>query len=124
MIALERDPLHKNAALIRALLVGHFKKVDYLICGDVLGPLTETKVLEPVMFQIVIASGDWVEEHPERARDIPAYTLAGLESGGRAYKNLRAAKPGVKHKLLDELLVRYENNTLKQWNAEHPCRPK
>ena len=27
-------------------------------------------------------------------------------------------------KLMDELLVRYENNTLKQWNAEHPCRPK
>ena len=124
VLALEREPLHKNAALIRAFLVGHFKKVDYLICGDVLGPLTETKVLEPVMFQIVIASGDWVEEHPERAKDIPAYTLAGLESGVRAYKNLRAAKPGVRHKLMDELLVRYENNTLKQWNAEHPCRPK
>jgi len=124
VLALEREPLHKNAALIRAFLVGHFKKVDYLICGDVLGPLTETKALEPVMWQIVIASGDWVEEHPERARDIPAYTLAGLESGVRAYKNLRAAQPRVKHKLMDELLVRYENNTLKQWNAEHPCRPR
>jgi hypothetical protein len=124
VLALEREPLHKNAALIRAFLVGHFKKVDYLICGDVLGPLTEAKALEPVMFQIIIASGDWVEEHPERARDISAYTLAGLESGVRAYKNLRAAKPGLKHKLMDELLVRYENNTLKQWNAEHPCRPK
>jgi hypothetical protein len=124
VLALEREPLHKNAALIRALLVGHFKKVDYFICGDVLGPLTEAKALEPVMFQIVIASGDWVEEHRERARNISEYTLAGLESGVRAYKNLRTAKSGVKHKLMDELLVRYENNTLKQWNAEHPCRPK
>ena len=124
VLALEREPLHKNADFIRPFLVGHFKKVDYLICGDVLGPLTEAKALEPVMWQIVIASGDWVEEHPERARDIPAYTLAGLESGVRAYKNLRAAKPAVKHKLMDELLVRYENKTLKQWNAEHPCRPK
>jgi len=114
----------QNAAFIRAFLVGHFKKVDYLICGDVLGALTETKALEPVMWQIVIASGDWVEEHPERARDIPAYTLAGLESGVRMYKNLRAVKPGVKHKLMDELLVRYENNTLNQWNAEHPCRSR
>jgi hypothetical protein len=34
------------------------------------------------------------------------------------------AKPGVKHTLMDELLVRYEKNTLKQWNAEHPCRPR
>ena len=124
VLALEREPLHKNAALIRASVLGHFKKVDYLLCGDVLGPLTEAKTLEPIMFQIVIASGDWVEEHPERARDISAYTLAGLESGVRAYKNFRAAKPGTKHKLMDELLLRYENNTLKQWNALHPCRPR
>ena len=124
VIALEREPLHKNATLIRTLLVAHFKKVDYLICGDVLGPLTKTKVLEPVMWQIVIASGDWVEDHPERARDITAYTLAGLESGVRAYKNLRAVKPGVKHELMDRLLVIYDNNTLKQWNAAHPCRPR
>ena len=124
VLALEREPLHKNATLISTLLVAHFKKVDYLICGDVLGPLTETKVLEPVMWQIIIASGDWVEEHPERARDIAAYTLAGLESGVRAYKNLRAVKPGVKHKLMDQLLVMYDNNTLKQWNAAHPCRPR
>jgi hypothetical protein len=124
VLALEREPLHKNAAFMRPLLIGHFKKVDYLICGDVLGPLTEAKALEPLMWQIIIASGDWVEEHPERARDIAAYTLAGLESGVRAYKNLRAAKPGVEHKLMDDLLVRYENGTLKQWNAEHPCRPK
>jgi hypothetical protein len=124
VLALEREPLHKSADFIRPLLLGHFKKVDYLICGDVLGPLTEAKALRPIMWQIIIASGDWVEENPERARDIPAYTLAGLESGVRAYKNLRASKPGVKHKLMDELLGRYENGTLKQWNAEHPCRPK
>jgi hypothetical protein len=124
VLALEREPLHQNADFLRPLLLGHFKKVDYLICGDVLGPLTGAKALEPVMWQIVIASGDWVEEHPERARDITAYTLAGLESGVRAYKNLRATKPGVKHKVMDDLLVRYENGTLKQWNAEHPCRPK
>ena len=124
VIALEREPLHKNADFIRPLLIGHFKKVDYLICGEVLGPLTEAKALEPVMWQIVIASGDWVEEHPKRARDISAYTLAGLEGGVRAYKNLRTVKPGVKHTLMEELLAKYENNTLKQWNAEHPCKPK
>ena len=51
VLALEREPLHKNADFIRPLLIGHFKKVDYLICGDVLGPLTEAKALEPVMWQ-------------------------------------------------------------------------
>jgi hypothetical protein len=124
VLALEQEPLHKNATLVRTLLVAHFKKVDYLICGDVLGPLTKSKVLEPVMWQIVIASGDWVEEHPERASDTGAYTLAGLESGIRAYKNVRAVKPQVKRELMDELLVMYHNNTLKQWNAQHPCRSR
>jgi hypothetical protein len=124
VLALEREPLHKNADFIRPFLIGHFKKVDYSICGDVLGPVAGVKALDPVMWQIIIASGDWVEEHPEHPRDISAYTLAGLESGVRAYKNLRAVKPAVKHKLMDELLARYENGTLKQWNAEHPCRPR
>jgi hypothetical protein len=124
VLALEREPLHKNADFIRPLLIGHFKKVDYLICGSVLGPLTEAKALQPVMWQIIIASGDWVEEHPGREREIPAYTLAGLESGVRAYRSLRAVKPEVRHRLMDELLVRYENNTLKQWNADHPCRAR
>src|SRR5947209_8294781 len=124
VVAVEREPLHRNADVIRPFLIGHFKKVDYIICGNVLGPLTEAKALRPVMWQIIIASGDWVEEHPDRARDISAYTLAGLESGVRAYKNLLAVKPGAKHKLMDELLARYQNNTLRQWNAEHPCRPR
>ena len=124
VLALEQEPLHTNADLVRTFLIAHFKKVDYLICGDVLGPLAGNKVLEPVMWQIVIGSGDWVEEHPKRASDIGAYTLAGLESGVRAYKSLRAVKPRVQHKLMDELLVMYQNNTLKQWNAQHPCRPR
>jgi hypothetical protein len=90
VLALEREPLHKNAALIRALLVGHFKKVDYLICGDVLGPLTETKVLGPVMFQIVIASGDWVEAHPERATDPCVYPRRARKRSSRLQKPSRS----------------------------------
>jgi hypothetical protein len=124
VLALEQEPLHKNATPVRDMLAAHFKKVDYLICGDVLGPLTKSKALEPVMWQIVIASGDWVEENPERAGDIDAYTLAGLESGVRAYKNLRTVKPRAKHELMEELVLRYDSNTLQQWNAEHPCRPR
>src|SRR4051794_7463747 len=63
VLALEREPLHQNAEFTRPFLIGHFKKVDYIICGGVLGPLTEAKALQPIMWQIIIASGDWVEEH-------------------------------------------------------------
>jgi hypothetical protein len=81
VLALEKEPLHRNAALVRAMLLAHYKPMDYSICGQVLGPLTDHKELAPVMWQIVIGAGDWVEQHPNRARDIDAYTLAGLESG-------------------------------------------
>jgi hypothetical protein len=124
VLALEQEPLHQNALLVREVLVIHFRKVDYLICGDVLGPLTESEAMEPVMWQIVIASGDWVEEHPGRAKDIDAYTLAGLESGVRTYKSLRAVQPETRHELMEELAVMYESGRLEQWNAEHPCRPQ
>lgn len=124
VLALEQEPLHKNADSVRGLLMAHYKSVDYLICGDVLGPLSRTKTLEPVMFQIIIASGDWVEANPDRGGDIDAYTLAGLESGVRTYRNLLKAKPRAKHKLMDELLSLYESGELNQWNLAHPCRPK
>jgi len=124
VLALEQEPLHENATPVRGLLVAHFKTVEYLLCGGVLGPLTKSKLLEPVMWQIVIASGDWVEEHPERASDIDAYTFAGLESGVRTYKSLRAAKPRVKDELMDKLLPMYDNATLKQWSTEHSCEPR
>lgn len=122
VLSLEEEPLHKNAEQIRLLLAGYYKKVDYIICGNVLGPLSGSKKHAAVMWQIIIASGDWVEANPERATDIDAYTLAGLESGVRAYKNLLKVRPKDKHRLLDELLARYESNTLNQWNLEHPCR--
>lgn len=124
VVALEEQPLHENAAGVRGLLIAHYKTVDYLICGNVLGPLSKSKSLEPVMFQIIIASGDWVESHPDRAGDIDAYTLAGLESGVRTYRNLLKMKPNAAHKLMDELLALYERANLIQWNLEHPCRPK
>lgn len=124
VLALEQQPLHENAEGVRGLLMAHYKNVDYLICGDVLGPLSKSRTLEPVMFQIIIASGDWVEANPDRADDIDAYTLAGLESGVRTYKNLLKEKPRAKHKLMDELLSLYESRNLNQWNVAHPCRPK
>jgi hypothetical protein len=122
--ALEDQPLHENADLARAILLAHYEKdVDYVICGDVLGPLTKREDLGPVLGQVVIASGDWVEGHPDRATDIDAYTLAGLEGGVRAYRRLREAKPSIKpFKLMEVLSRELDAGTLPDWNLAHPCR--
>ena len=108
VLALEEQPLHENATLLRAMLVGHYKAVDYIVCGDLLGSIAGKEPLEPVMWQVIIASGDWVEAHPDQARDIDAYTLAGLEAGARTYRNL---------------LKDYDAGKLPAWNKAHPCRP-
>jgi hypothetical protein len=124
VVALEQEPLHKNAELIRGLLLVHYKEdVDYIICGDVLGPLAQDKKVAPVMFQIVIASGDWVEANPQQAKDIDAYTLAGLESGVRTYRHLLEKDPTAKNDLLEGLAKQFDANTLSAWNKAHPCRP-
>lgn len=124
VVALEQEPMHSNAQFVRALLLVHYKDdVDYIICGDVLGPLAQNKKLEPVMFQIVIASGDWVEANPKQAKDIDAYTLAGLESGVRAYRNLLKLDPTVKDDMMEGLAKQFDANTLSDWNKAHPCRP-
>jgi hypothetical protein len=120
----EEDPLSKTAKQVRPILMAHFKEVDYIICGDVIGPLMESKkgAHQIIAWQIIFGSGDWVEQHPERSEDIDAYTLAGLESGLRAYAAVLKTKPKVRVKLLDELLGLYENDDLQSWVDEHPCR--
>ena len=123
VVALEQQPRHANAEAIRALLVVHYKEVDYIICGDVLGPLMGKEALQPIAWQMVIASGDWVEANPKQAKDIDAYTLAGLESGVRAYRALLALDPGVQDDALDALVKEYDAHTLPDWNKAHPCRP-
>jgi hypothetical protein len=123
VIALEEQPKHEHADLVRAVMMAHYEKVDYLICGDaVLGKLMEDKKLVPIAFQMIIASGDWVEAHPGQAKDIDAYTLAGLESGVRAYRNLLKADANARNATLDGLVKEYEANTLSAWNKAHPCR--
>lgn len=122
----EKEPLSKTARQIRPILMAHYKQVDYLICGDVLGPLmaSKKKAHQAIAWQIVFASGDWVEQHPERANDIDAYTLAGLESGLRAYATVLKTKPKVRMKLLEKLLDLYKNDRLQSWVKDHPCRAK
>ena len=121
----ETEPLGKRAEFVRPLLMAHYEPVDYLICGQVLGPLFSSKkeVHEIVAWQIIFASGDWVLQNPDQSKDIHAYTLAGLESGLRTYKLIREKKPRkVRTKMLEKLLERDENGTLEQWVRENPCK--
>jgi hypothetical protein len=122
----EREPLSEKAAEIQPILAAHFKAVDYIICGDVLGPLfdSENDLHHIIGWQIIFGSGDWVEQHSEEADDIDSYTLAGLESGLRAYATALEQNSRAQSELLDELLNLYNNHQLQGWSDNHPCRPE
>ena len=121
----EREPLSQEVDEIQGILVAHFRAVDYIICGDVLAPLfnSDNDIHQIIAWQIIFGSGDWVEQHPEQADNIDAYTLAGLESGLRAYATALNQNSRAQSDLLDELLALYKNGQLQGWADDHPCRP-
>ncbi len=116
----EQNPLSDEAQQNRGILLAHFEPVDYIVCGFILGPLSESEnpAHEAIMMQIIFASGDWVEENPENASDIDAYTLAGLESGLRAYEIALKEEPSSQHPVLDNLA----QTGASEFNQEYPCR--
>jgi hypothetical protein len=75
-------------------------------------------------WQIIFSSGDWVEQHPEQADDIDSYTLAGLESGLRAYAIALRQNLRIQSDLMDKLLDLFNDDLLQGWSDKHPCRPE
>ena len=122
----ERNPLGSDTRKIRPVLSVHFEAVDYVVCLDQIGPLLDAKnhALEAVFWQIVFGSGDFVEQHPDQAKDKLAYMLAGLESGLRSYEVVLREKPKAHHVLLDKLLSLRKEGRLVDFVNEHPCDQK
>lgn len=119
----EGNPLSRGAKKIRPVLAVHFEAVDYIVCLDQIGPLLDTKneAHEAVFWQVVFGSGDFVEQHPELAKDKFAYMVAGLQSGLRSYENLLRDKPKARHVLLDKLVALQNEGRLVEFVTEHPC---
>ena len=122
----EREPLSEKAGEIQPILAAHFKAVDYIICGDVIGPLfdSDNDLHHIIGWQIIFGSGDWVEKHPDQSDDIDSYTLAGLESGIRAYATAIKQNSRIQSDLMDKLLDLFNDDQLQNWSDEHPCRPE
>src|SRR5262245_48496358 len=99
----EHAPLAPDAKKIRPVLAVHFEAVDYVLCLDQIGALLDSKneAHEAVFWQVVFGSGDFIEQHPEQAKDKFTYMMAGLESGLRAYEILLHEKSDTRLELLD-----------------------
>ena len=123
----EMNPLAKDVKKnVRPVLAVHFEPLDYSVCLDQIGALLHTKneVHEAVFWQVVFASGDFVEQYPDRAKEKFAYMRAGLESGLKIYDNLLPKNPKARLELLDKLLVLRNEGRLLEFIREHPCDEK
>jgi hypothetical protein len=76
----EQNPLGEAAVKIRPVLMAHFEAVDYRVDVALIKPLLNSKTdLHTALFwQVVFGCGDFVEQHPEQAKEWSAYTEAGL----------------------------------------------
>ncbi len=123
VLAVERDPLGKNAEIIRPGLMIYFWDVDYIVCVDQLVPVIRSKRDEHklVWYQLIFGSGDFVLQNPTRATDQYAYTLAGLESALRVYRAILVEHPKARLAFLDELVTLHDEGRLGEHVKAHLC---
>jgi hypothetical protein len=126
MLDHESDPLAPEAKTkLAPILLAHFEDVPFNVCLDQVPGLTEEGELgKALLWQMVFASGVFIEEHPERAGDREAYMLAGLESAVRAYRNVREKNPRRTIGLFETLDAMEQKGSLVEHVRAHPCQPK
>ena len=126
VIAAEQDLLGEAGEKTRPVLAVYFDDVDYDVCLDLVGSLLDTKdkLSDAVFWQFVFATGDFVVQHPDQAKEKYAYLLAGLESALRSYEHVREKKPVAKVDFLDHLIALRNEGHLGEHVRSHMCEKK
>ena len=110
---LEEDPLSESAAANRAWVVSWIHEVpDFRVkvCLDLIEPLLLSfgKSKDPLHaalgMQLMISGTAFMFEHPERASDDVAVSLAGLTGVLRAYERVVVVQPTSRNEFLDKLI--------------------
>ncbi|HEX8649265.1 MAG TPA: hypothetical protein VF708_00370 [Pyrinomonadaceae bacterium] len=114
---LENDPLNKDAPDLSAWLVKFLVDVPDIsvpICTAVLGDYSKIKgdYAPTISAQLLFSEARFIIEHTEQANDKYQIYLAGVEGVLRTYENIKKAKPKVKIKPLEELLLKQQAGQL------------
>jgi len=120
---LERDPLVENATATRQWLrewIIEVPDIRVYVCDDLLGhglgdnyPYSREVTLQATFSAAVFAI-----EHQDRARDVMAQYLAGVEGALRAHEVLAKSQPDAKSAFLDGLLAKRDRGEL----ADHVAK--
>ena len=117
---LENDPLNKDAKDLSARLLKFLIDVPDIvvpICTAVLGDYSKIKgdYAPTISAQLMFSEAKFIMEHQEQAKDHHQIYLAGVEGVIRTYGNIKKAKPKVKIKPLEELLVKQQGGQLSEF---------
>lgn len=115
--ALEQDPLDKENKKGREWALAWVIQVPDLtikLCTDLLGPVAGSKknYSSELIAQLIISSAAFAIEHPDKATNDNAVSLAGVEGTLKAYEAILKEKPKARHEFLDELLQKRDKGEL------------
>lgn len=122
--ALEVDPLNEAARDSRRWLVAWLSEIPDIsvqMCPALLGESFEVnkKYAAELALQQSLSSAAFIIEHPERANDKLAVSLAGVEGVFKAYERILAQKPKAHFKSLDALIEAKSRGTLESIVAQN-----
>jgi hypothetical protein len=108
------DPALKDDREWALLWLVQVPDITAEVCTAPLGEFMKKKYKysPEITIQLTFASGVFVIEHPDQAKDRQAQFLAGVESALKAYQSILKTKPDAKSKALDELLEIQQNSKL------------
>ena len=106
---LESNPLAEDSKELRKWALTWFidhPELDFSVCTEFLAPLLKSQhpYSSEINLQMVLSSGAFVIENPEKMHDKPEVYLAGLGGSLRVYQALLAADPKAKWRFLDGLV--------------------
>jgi hypothetical protein len=88
--------------------------------------MEQNKYTPQLSYQATFGSASYIIEHPDKAGDLPAQFVAGVESALKAYAAIVKADPEAKSKALDDLLEKQKQGKLADFvhDASKGCEDK
>ena len=130
---LEHDPLDKSLYAEKKWAkqwLEDIPDINVTICAPVLfgGDFIQeqNKYTPQLSYQATFGSAAYIIEHPDKAGDLDAQFLAGLESALKAYSAIVKSEPQAKSKALDDLLEKQKQGKLADFvrSASKTCQDK
>jgi hypothetical protein len=86
----------------------------------------QNKYTSQLSYQATFGSAAYIIEHPDKAGDLDAQFLAGVESALKAYSAIVKSEPQAKSKALDDLLEKRKQGKLADFvrSASKSCQNK